>query len=103
MEVEKGNGISSEGIQERTPEGWQNEWKYAAAASGEWYGDPLEVPGAWDMRGSQNSVGMTLVEMPKSGEMKHVETISSCYKGPPVEGWGHQPTFKFFDLELFLF
>jgi hypothetical protein len=40
---------------------------------------------------------VTLAEMPNSG------TITSRKQtGPPVEEWGHQPTFKIFDSELVL-
>jgi hypothetical protein len=45
---------------------------------------------------------MTLTKMPNSGEMKPEETTSSRLTEPPVEGSGHQPTFKSFDPELIL-
>ena len=55
-----------------------------------------------DVRGSQDSMGMTLAKIPNSGEMEPEETTSSREIGPPVEVWSHQPTFKLFDPELLL-
>jgi hypothetical protein len=38
--------------------------------------------------------------MPNRRDME--ETTSSSQTGPPVEGWGYQPTYKIFDPKLFL-
>jgi hypothetical protein len=38
-----------------------------------------------DVRGSQDSMGVTLAEMPNSGEMETKVTTSSSEKGDPVE------------------
>jgi hypothetical protein len=40
-----------------------------------------------------------LTKKPKSGEMELEKTTSSTF----TEGWVPQPTFKFFDPELFLY
>ena len=40
--------------------------------------------------------------MPYSGEMEPEETTSSRQTLSRVEGWGHPPIFKNFNLELFL-
>ena len=40
--------------------------------------------------------------MLNSGDMALEETTSSSQTGPPVEGWGHQPTYKTFDPKLVL-
>ena len=54
--------------QERNPEGQENEWKYAAVWDvGE--GKLQRVPETWDMRCSQNSIGMTLAKDLYSGAM----------------------------------
>ena len=45
---------------------------------------------------------MTLAEMPKSGEVEPKETTTSRQTGSPMDRWGHQPTLKMFDTELFL-
>jgi hypothetical protein len=37
---------------------------------------------------------VTLAGMPNNGEMESEETTSSSQTGPPVKGWGHQPTCK---------
>jgi hypothetical protein len=58
----------------------------AVGRGGEW--DLEKVPEAWDARGSQDSMTMTLAEMPNSGETELEETISSRKTGSPVEGWG---------------
>ena len=44
----------------------------AVGRGGEW--DLEKVPEAWDARGSQDSMTMTLAEMPNSGEMELEET-----------------------------
>ena len=36
-----------------------------------------KVPETWDVRGSQDSMGVTLTEMPNSGEMELEETTPS--------------------------
>jgi hypothetical protein len=45
---------------------------------------------------------VTLAEMPNSGDMEPEETTSSSQTGPPVEGWGHQLTYKTLDPKLVL-
>jgi hypothetical protein len=42
-----------------------------------------------EARGSQDPVEMMLAEIPNKGEKEPVETISSEYAWPSVEGWGH--------------
>ena len=53
------------------------------------------------MRGSQDSVGIFLAEIPKGGEIEPEET-HPVVRQHPVEVLGHQSTFKIFDPELFL-
>ena len=60
------------------------------------------VPEIWNVRGSQDSMVMTLAKMPKIGEMKVEKTTSSRLTCPPNKSWDHPPIFKIFDPELFL-
>jgi hypothetical protein len=39
-------------------------------------GDLYKVSETWNVRGSQDTMGMDLAEMPKSGEMEPEETTS---------------------------
>ena len=59
--------------------------------------DPLEStrPG----RHSQDSIGVTLAQMPNNGERK-LRVHSSRQTEPQVEGLGHKPTIKMSDAEL---
>ena len=45
---------------------------------------------------------MSLAERPNSWDVEPEETTSSSQTGHPVEGWGHQPTYKTFDPKLVL-
>ena len=45
---------------------------------------------------------MKLLEMSNSGGMEPEETTSSSQTGTPVDGWGHQTTFKIFYFKFFL-
>ena len=56
------------------PEDQENEWKYVAVKV--WGVPHYKVPETWDVTGSQDSVGVTLAEMPNSGEMEPKETMS---------------------------
>ena len=58
------------GAQERGPESQENELKYSAA------GGTSRSPETRDVRSSQDSMWMTLAEMPNSGEMEPEETTS---------------------------
>lgn len=62
------------------------------------------VPETWDVKGIQESMWVTLAKIPNKGRWRvHNEESTSCnLKGTPVEGWEHQPTFKFLGPELFL-
>ena len=56
------------------------------------------------MADSQEPIGMTLVREYRTvgrQNLKRPPTIDR--RGPPVEGWEHQPTFRIFDPELFLY
>ena len=66
---------------------------------GRW-GDILEC--TRDLGVSQDSKGVTLDEMPNSGEREIVDSTSSRKKGHQVEGWGCYPIVKHSDPELFL-
>ena len=46
-----------------------------------------KVPETWDVRGSHDSMGMTLAKMPNSGEMEPEETTTS-QTGIPSGGTG---------------
>jgi hypothetical protein len=50
----------------------------------------------WDEGGMQ----MTLAEISNSWDMASEGTISSNQTRPPVEGWGHPPTYKTFDPKI---
>jgi hypothetical protein len=66
---------------ERSPEGQENEWKYAVSGCGGYgvrvRGGPLESPETLSVKGSQNPMGMTLIEMTNNVEMEPEETTSS--------------------------
>lgn len=65
-------------IQERSPEGQDNEWKYAAEVVGAGGGgNLLKVPETWDARGFQDLMGMTFATMPNSGEIEPEDTTSN--------------------------
>jgi hypothetical protein len=49
---------------------------------------------AMDKRGSQDSMGMTLTEIPYSREIEPEKTTSSRQIWSPIEGWGHLPVSK---------
>jgi hypothetical protein len=74
----KGGQTEVGGRQRRSPEGQKNGQKYDPVGDGG-QGKPLEssVPDTGDIRGSQDSVGVTSTEMPNSGEMEPEETTSS--------------------------
>ena len=55
-----------------------------------------------EVRDSQDSMGVTLDEMPYSGEMEVVESTFSRKIEHQVEGWGCHPTVKNSDLALFV-
>ena len=40
-------------------------------------GNQKKDPESWNVRGTQDSIGMTLAKMPKSGEVEPEETTSS--------------------------
>jgi hypothetical protein len=63
-------------------------------------GEPLQS--YRDLGYERFSMRVTLAEISNSGEMEPEETTSRSYTWPPLEGWGHQPTFKFCEPELFL-
>ena len=69
----KGERIRYVGRQVRSSEGQENEWKYSAARSQE---NLKKVPETRNVRGSQDSMGVTLAKMPNSGEMEPDETTS---------------------------
>ena len=60
---QKGNRIryGELGEQQVSPEGQENEWKCAASSDG---GTLYKAPETWDVRASQDSMG---VKMPNSG------------------------------------
>jgi hypothetical protein len=45
---------------------------------------------------------MKLAEIPNSGDKEPEEITSSSQTGSPVEGWGHQSTYKTYDPKLIL-
>ena len=53
-----------------------------------------EVQETQDEEGSQQSMSVPLAEMLNSEDMEPEETTSIIQTGPPVEGWGYQPTYK---------
>ena len=55
-----------------------------------------------EVRDSQNSMGVTLDEMPYNGERELVVSTYSKNTGHQVEGWDCHPTVKNSDPELFL-
>jgi hypothetical protein len=66
----------------------KNKWKYEASRGQRW-GNSLEVPFSWNEGGSQESMQVTLAEMPNSWDMNSAETTSSSQTRTPVDGWGH--------------
>lgn len=50
-----------------------------------------EIPETLDMGGSQESMWVTLAEMPNSRDMEPEEATSYSHAGTPVKGQGHQP------------
>ena len=77
----------------------ENEWSYALARVDRVGGvlkksqRPGKPPGV---------NGMTLAEMPNSGDMGPEETTSRSQTGSPMEEWGNQPTYTIFDLKSVL-
>lgn len=65
-------------------------------------GELYKVPETWMGETPRSQMWVTLVKMPKSMDMEPEETTSSSQTGSLVEGWGHQSTFKTFDLKLLL-
>lgn len=61
--------------------------------------EPLET---WDVKGSQDSVEVTLTKMHNGGEMEPDETTYNNKPWLPTERLSYQPTFKIIDTELFL-
>jgi hypothetical protein len=59
---------------------------------------PSLIQETWDEAGSQDSICVTLSKMTNSRDMEPEETTSSSWAGPPVDGWGHQPTLQFLTL-----
>jgi hypothetical protein len=45
---------------------------------------------------------VTLAKMPNSENMEPEDTICRSQTGAPLEGWEKRPTYKTFDLKLFL-
>ena len=74
--IGKGGRIKYGRGQKRRTQGQEIEWQYAAMGVGE-LGEPLESSRDLNVRGSQDSVGMTLAKIPKSGETEPEETTSS--------------------------
>jgi hypothetical protein len=73
-EEKERNRVSYGERQEGCPEGQENESKYAVeGVRGQ--GEPLESPRC--VKGYQDSMGLTLAEMPNSGEVEPEETTSS--------------------------
>ena len=89
---------------ERGPEGQEIEWKHAVALGGGVNSEQnlQKVPATWNVKGAQDSMRVTLVEMTNSAEMEPEQSTSSRQTGTTVEGQGYQPTCKTFDLGLFL-
>ena len=48
-------------------------------------GVSLRCARTWDGEGSQESIGMTLVETPRSGDIENEQTTFCSQAGPPVE------------------
>jgi hypothetical protein len=59
-----------------------------------------KVPATWEVRDSQDSMEVTIDEMPNSGNWELEESTSSRW--PQDEGWCYQSTVKISDPELFL-
>ena len=73
--------------------GQENKWKYTIVGElGR--GDSLASPRDLGCERIQNSIGMSLAEMPNSGEMEPEEAISRTEIWPPVEAWDHLAIFK---------
>jgi hypothetical protein len=53
-----------------------------------------KVPDTWNGRGSQDTLRITLAEIPNKGEREPVETITRGEAWPLVEGWIHPPFSK---------
>jgi hypothetical protein len=53
-----------------------------------------KVPDARKRRDSQDSMGMTLPELPHKGKGEPVETRSRGWAWSLIEGWGHPPISK---------
>ena len=78
MGGEKGDRIINGQRQQKIPKGQENECKYAAVEGGvRWPGNQKKDPESWNVKGNQDSIGMTLAKMPKSGEVEPEETTSS--------------------------
>ena len=64
-------------------------------------GEPLEIPRCQDVRGSQDTMGMTLAKIHNSKEIEPEDHLQ--YKDMVlIEGWGHPFISKIFNPELFL-
>ena len=75
----------------------RNEWKYTTAGieGGDGGGDSLGSPR--EAGGPQESMQVTFVEMPSSGDLEPDETTSRRYLPPPPPNrWGCYPTFNCF-------
>ena len=88
------------GREEKSPEGQQNEWKYANSEGGSW-GTLYKVQKALDVRDSQNSKGGILDKV-FSGDREVIESTSSRKTGHAVEVCYCYPTVKYSNPELFL-
>jgi hypothetical protein len=84
-EEENGGRVMCVERQERDLEGQGNEWKSEAARSWGW-GEYLGSPRDMRWGNSQESMWVTLAEMPNSGDMEPEEVTFCGHAGPPVEG-----------------
>lgn len=58
------------------------------------WGESLGVPEAWDERGYQGSIHVTLVKTPKSGDIESEEVISCSLAGPQWKDKDPNPHWK---------
>jgi hypothetical protein len=79
----------------------ENKWKSASDRDRE-VGVLEDLAEIWDRGGTQESMGMILVETHGSGNMESEETTSCSQAGTPAEPLGHQPTHKTFGPKFIL-
>lgn len=88
-EKRAGSGL----VKDKCPEVKESKWKCAADRSTGWR-NSLGSPRYLDEGGPRESMQVTLADLANSWVMELEETSSSRQTGqPPVEGWGHQPTY----------